>query len=110
MNSAFHNSLATHGASLITHIGLFNASGVEISGGAYARKAVSWTGAANVKSPTANLVFDVPAGAVVAAWRGFSASTSGTDYGGAELTEVTFSNAGTYTLLAATTNFTIQAP
>lgn len=109
MNSAFHNSLATHGAGLITHIALFNGSGVEISGGSYARQAVTWTGAAAVKSPSANLVFDIPAGANVASWRGFSASSGGTDYGGAALTPVSFTNAGTYTLLAASTNFTVQA-
>jgi hypothetical protein len=109
MNSTFHNALSTHGASLITHIGLVNGSGVEISGGSYARQAVTWTGASNVKSPSSNRVFDIPAGATVAGWRGFSASSGGTDYGGAALTPATFTNAGTYTLLAASTNFTIQA-
>ncbi len=109
MNSTFHNALAAHGASLITHIGLTNASDTEISGGGYARQAVTWTGAAAVKSPSVNLVFNIPAGGVVANWRGFSASSGGTNYGGAALSQVTFTNAGTYTLLAASTNFTIQA-
>ena len=106
MNSAFNNSLATSGASLITHIALFNA-GVEVSGGTYARQAITWAGAANVKSPSANLVFNIPAAATVSEWRGFSALTLGTDYGGAALTSTPFSNAGTYTLLAASTNFTV---
>lgn len=109
MNQAFFNALATHGASLITHIGLVNSGGTEISGGSYARKPVTWTGAASVKSPSADLVFDIPAGANVAGWRGYSALTGGTDYEGAALTGVSFSNAGTYTLLAASTNFTVQA-
>ena len=109
MNSAFFNALATHGAGLVTHIGLVNGSGVEISGGSYARKAVTWTGAAGTKSPNANLVFDIPAGATVAGWRGYSASSGGTDYDGAALTSVNFTLAGTYTLLAASTNFTVQA-
>ena len=107
MNAAFINSLASNGASLITHIALFNGSGAEISGGTYARKAVTWTGAAAVKSPSANLVFDIPAGANVAEWRGFSALSGGTDYGGNTLTAASFTNAGTYTLLAASTNFTL---
>lgn len=109
MDSNFHTALAAHGASLITHIGLVNGSGVEISGGSYARKAVTWSGSAGVRSPSADLVFDIPAGATVAGWRGFTASTGGTNYGGAALTSAPFTNAGTYTLLAASTNFTVQA-
>lgn len=106
MNSAFATSLAGSGASLISYIALFN-SGVEVSGGSYARQPVTWSGASNVKSPSANLVFNIPAGGTVSEWRGFTAATAGTDYGGAALTSTPFSNAGTYTLLAASTNFTV---
>ena len=106
MNAAFDNALATNGASIIGFIGLLNA-GTEISGGSYARQAVTWSGGANVKSPSANLVFNIPAAATVTEWRGYSAITAGTDYGGAALTSTAFSNAGTYTLLAASTNFTV---
>ncbi len=109
MNSAFHNALAAHGAGLITHIGLVDAGGTELSGGGYARQAVTWTGAAAVKSPNANLVFTTEAGDVVAEWRGYSALTGGTDYGGAVVTTKTYSNPGTYTLLAASTSITHQA-
>lgn len=109
MNGAFHNSLAAHGASLVTHIGLVDDNGDELTGGSYARQAITWSGAANVKSPSANLVFDVASGSVVAGWRGYSASSGGTDYGGAPLPEATFTNPGTYTLLAASTNFTVDA-
>ena len=109
MDSNFHNALAAYGAGLITHIGLVNGSGVEISGGSYARQAITWAGASNVKAPSADLVFNIPAGATVAGWRGFSASTSGTNYGGAALTSAPFTNAGTYTLQAASTNITVQA-
>lgn len=108
MNAAFNTALAGHGISLITHIALFN-GGTEITGGTptYARKAVTWSGAAGVRSPNANLVFDIPAGATITNWRGFSALTAGTDYEGAPLTSTAFSNQGTYTLLAASTNFTV---
>lgn len=109
MDSNFHTALAAHGASLITHIGLVDGSGVEISGGSYARKAVTWSGSAGVRSPSADMVFDIPAGATVAGWRAFTALTGGTNYGGAALTPASFTNAGTYTLLAASTNFTVQA-
>lgn len=105
MNTAFLNALANHGASLITHIALFG-NGSEVTGGspAYARKAVTWVTAANGDIvPNANLVFDIPAAGVVDEWRGFTALTAGTDYGGAALTEETFAGQGTYTLLAAST-------
>ena len=109
MDANFHNALAAYGVGLITHIGLVNGAGTEISGGSYARKAVTWTGAAAVKSPSADLVFDIPAGATVAGWRAFTASSGGTNYGGAALTSTPFSNAGTYTLQASGTNITVQA-
>ena len=108
MNAAFNTLLAAYGSGLITHIGLFNA-GTEITGGspAYARKAVTWTGAAGVRSPSGNLVFDIPSGATVTNWRGFTALTGGTDYEGATLTSAAFGSQGTYTLLAASTNITV---
>lgn len=111
MNAAFINALAAYGATLITHIGLVDGSGIEITGGtpAYARKAVTWTGAAGVKSPSANLLFDIPAAATVAGWRGYSAVTAGTDYQGAALTSTPFASQGTYNVLAASTNITITA-
>jgi hypothetical protein len=107
MDANFITALAAYGTGLITHLGLVNGSGVELSGGSYARKAVTWSGAAGVRSPNADLVFDIPAGATVAGWRGFTASSAGTNYGGAALTSTPFTNAGTYTLLAASTNITV---
>ena len=112
MNAAYFNALRTAGKSAITHIGLVNASGVELTGGtpAYARQAVTWAdGADGVMNPNANLTFDVPSGTTVGGWRGYSAATSGTNYGGEDLTQETFANQGTYTLLAASTSITIAA-
>lgn len=104
MNSTYLNATADAGKALITHIGLVNTGGVELSGGGYARQAVTWTAASNgLVRPTGNLVFTTEAGDEVAGWRGYSASSGGTDYGGHTLTTVTFSNPGTYTLLAAST-------
>jgi len=110
MNSAFYTALAGHGASLITHIGLVDAGGTELSGGGYARLPVTWSGSGAVRSPSGDLVFTTEASDVVAAWRGYTALTGGTDYGGAAVTTRTYSNPGTFTLLAASTNFTLQAP
>jgi hypothetical protein len=104
MNAAYLNALRTHGASLITHIALVDAGGTELTGGSYARQAVTWaTPATGLIRPNADLVFPVPAGAVVAAWRGYSASTGGTSYDGEAVTQRTYTNAGTYELLAAST-------
>lgn len=110
MTEGYRNALATHGASLVTHIGLVNGSGVELTGGTYSRKAVTWTAASGgTVRPNADLVFDVPAGATVAGWRGFSAASGGTNYGGADLTQETYTNAGEYKLLAASTGISHAA-
>lgn len=112
MNATFRNALRTEGKSLITHIGLVNAGGTELTGGspAYARQAVTWAdGADGVMVPNANLVFDIPAAGVVAGWRGYSALTVGTDYGGGGVTQETYGAQGEYTLLAAQTGITIAA-
>jgi hypothetical protein len=104
MADTYLDATANAGGAVITYIGLVNGSAVEISGGTYARKAVSWTSSSSgLIRPTADLVFDIPSGSTVAGWRGFSASTSGTNYGGADLTSQAFASAGTYTLLAAST-------
>jgi len=104
MSETYRNAIADAGGALITHIGLVNSSGVEISGGGYARQAVTWTTANDgIIRPTADLVFNIPAGTTVGGWRGFSASTAGTNYGGADLTNETFAGAGQYKLLASGT-------
>jgi hypothetical protein len=87
MNETYRNAIATHGRTLITHIGLVNNVGTELTGGSYARLPVTWTTATNgVIRPNADLTFEIPAGANVSGWRGFNALTSGTNYGGEALT------------------------
>jgi hypothetical protein len=112
MNTAYLNLIREAGQSAITHIGLVDDTGTELTGGspAYARKAVTWTDSADgVSRPSADLTFDVPAGASVASWRGYSASSSGTDYGGEDLTQEDYAGQGTYKLLAASTSITHAA-
>lgn len=104
MNSDYLNAAANGGAAAVTHIGLVDTNGDEVTGGSYERKAVSWSSAvAGVVRPSGNLVFTIPAGQTVAGWRGYSAASAGTDYGGADLTPENFTGQGTYTLLAAQT-------
>ena len=110
MNVTFRNSLATHGGTLITHLGLVNAVGTELTGGspAYARRAVTWTAVVTgLIRPTTDLAFDIPAGVTVGGWRGYSALTAGTEFGGQNLTNETFAGQGTYTLLAAGTSISV---
>ena len=105
MTAGYRNAVADHGASLITHIGLVDGTGTELTGGspAYARKAVTWTSASDgTIRPNADITFDVPA-VTVGGWRGYSAATAGTDYGGKALTNETFAAQGEYKLLAANT-------
>lgn len=110
MNGAYLNAIADNG-NPVTHIGLIDDGGTELTGGspAYARQPVTWTaGGAGADPdgtirPDADLPFDVPAGTTVAEWRGFDALTTGNAYGGEALTNEAFANQGTYTLLAAQT-------
>jgi 2',3'-cyclic-nucleotide 2'-phosphodiesterase (5'-nucleotidase family) len=107
VNETFLNLLATAGGTAITHIGLVNGSGTQVGD---ARKPVTWTTAADgLIRPTANLVFDMTSGQNVSGWRGYSAATGGTNYGGAALTSTTFSNPGTYTLQASDTAIDVDA-
>lgn len=113
MSVGYLNAIAGHGASLIKYIGLVDNSGTELSGGspAYARKAVTWTSASGgIVRPNADLVFDVPSGATVAGWRGYSASTGGTNYGGQDLTPAEFEGQGQYRLLATSTGIKHETP
>ncbi|MGH3098321.1 MAG: hypothetical protein ACRDMV_20245 [Streptosporangiales bacterium] len=105
MNAAYLDGTADAGGGLIGFLGLVDDTGAELAGGSYTRLAVAWnlTAGTGRINPTSDLVFDVPSGATVAGWRGYSASTSGTDYGGADLTSQPFNSSGEYTLLAAQT-------
>jgi hypothetical protein len=79
-------------------------SGNEVSGGspAYARKAITWNAAAGgALDNNANPTFDVPAGTTIRRLGFWSASTAGTYYGDADITDETFGAQGTYTLTDA---------
>jgi hypothetical protein len=101
--------MAAAGAGAITHAGLVNASGVELSGGGYARIAVTATNTGAVIRLNGDKTFTVPAGATVAGWRGFSASTAGTNYGGGPLPSESYTAAGQYVLEGNNTGFTVTA-
>lgn len=113
MNDNYHNAIRDHGKTLITHIALVDDTDTELTGGspAYARKPVAWVDdGVGVMRPDADLLFDIPAGATIGGWRGFSALSNGTDYGGKELTQEVYAGQGEYTLSAASTSITHQSP
>ena len=114
MSQAWHDAQAEAGAARVTHIGLVDGTGTELSEGdpAYSRKAVGWTEATSGKcSLDGDYVFDIPAGATVAGWRGFDALTVGNNLGGKDhaASEV-YAGQGTFTLKASETSITSQNP
>lgn len=106
LNSTALNAMLDHLGTLITFYSLHtdvvgSGSGGEVSGGspAYARKAATWNAASAGNLDNSNTpVFDIPAGTTVKRLGFFSASTAGTYYGDAELTDEVFAGQGTYTL------------
>lgn len=104
------NAGATGISTPVTHIALTGADGTtELTGGTYARVAVTWAAAsAGERHPTADLTFNVPAGSTVGGWLGFTASTAGTSYGGALLTNEAYAAAGQYVLQAAATSYKVS--
>lgn len=111
LNAAYITVVANAGAAAITHIGLVNASNVEISSVSYARQAVTWAAeSSGLKAPTANLVFNMTAGDVVHGWQGYSAATAGTAYGVTAFSaDSTYGVGGTFTVLAASTGIQTTA-
>jgi hypothetical protein len=97
----------THGS---LHTGNPDPSGgSEVTGGspAYARKSITWS-AASAGSMTASNQpqFDVPASTTVTHVGFWSAVTSGTYMGMADVTDESFGSQGTYTLTSTTVSLT----
>lgn len=106
MSRAYLAVLAEAGATAVRYLGLVDDAGRELRGGlpAYARQATRWvTTPEGTIQPAEDLIFQVPAGFIVAGWRGYDAPTAGTSYGGADLTPEAFAGQGQYRLLAEQT-------
>lgn len=104
--NTYLNLIAAAGRTAMTHLALVDETGTELSGGGYARGAVTWTSpSAGDFDPTGDVVINVPAGATVGGWRGASAASGGTmydlgfDYDVGD--QETYANAGTFTVKAA---------
>jgi hypothetical protein len=109
MLAAYLNELRDRGIAIITHFGLVDETGTELTGGdpAYARIADTPVADGDgVVRPSTNLVFNVPEGTTVGGWRAYSAGTEGTDWGGEAVTQEAFAAQGQYTLQAAGSSIT----
>jgi hypothetical protein len=107
-NAAKHvmlDELASVAVFASLHTAQPNSSGSnEVSGGspAYSREAITWNAASSgALDNNANPVFDVPAGTTITHVGLWSASTGGTFYGWADITDEVFAAQGTYTLTDA---------
>lgn len=110
ISSAFGNAALNAGLALATDHALCSAdpgtnppSANEISGGTYARVAVSWSTASAFSSANvSSLVTNVPTSTTVAYFSEWSAITAGVaEVGGQLSASVTFSTAGTFTIAAS---------
>jgi hypothetical protein len=92
------NSLATHASLHTADPGGTGAS--EVTGGSYARQAISWNAASGAsKTITATVVFQIPAGTTITHAGTWSASSGGIWRGGGALdASQAYPTGGTYTL------------
>ena len=106
--AAMRNALVDAYKGQATYAALYStapgaSAGTELTGGSYARKAVSWGATTNSASTATAIVFDVPSGATVAGFGFHTAVTAGTYLDGGSLTSQSFASAGTYTLTPTVT-------
>lgn len=74
----------------------------EVTGGSYARKSITWNSAAAGSLDSSNIpVLDIPAGITVTHLGFWTLSTGGVYLGSSNITDETYSNAGTLTLTDA---------
>jgi hypothetical protein len=100
------NAMLDHLAGIAVYVSAHSASGSttganELAGGApaYARKSITWNSASGGALDSSNApVFDIESGDTVAFVGLFSAVTSGTWYGEADVTDEVFGAQGTYTV------------
>jgi hypothetical protein len=107
MTDTYDNAVANHGASLIVEVGLIDDTDTELDNTTiYARQSVSWTtaggdSAAGVIRPTADIVFNVPAGVTVAGIRFYN--SGGDILGEGSVTNETYANDGEFKIVATST-------
>src|SRR5687767_15028415 len=113
LSTAGRNAAVAGVTGLITHISLHTAdpgaSGAsEVAGGTYARQAATWDAPSGGSAGISNdPEFAIPAATTITHFGLWSASSSGTYYGGGALSaSEAYTAAGTYTLTADTITIT----
>lgn len=98
MNVDAKNYMLTQLAIVATKAALYSDASTEVTGGTYARQTITWGTASNGSiSDTSIPAFNIPAGQTVAIVKLFN--TAGTvEYASFDVTDETFTNAGTYTI------------
>lgn len=98
MNNTAKNYMLTQLTGQATRASLHAVNGTEITGGDYARQAVTWGTATNGAITASNQpAFSVPASSVVAIVKLWN-TAGDTEYASFSVTSETFANAGTYTI------------
>ena len=98
MNADAKNAMLNHLKTLATKAALYSGASTEVTGGDYARQNLTWgTASGGSISDTSIPAFSIPAGQTVAIVKLFNSAGS-TDYASFDVTDETFTNAGTYTI------------
>lgn len=109
------NEMLDHLGTLVTHASLHTGNpgstgASEISGGTYARKALTWNPANTGSKTLSNTpLFNVPASTTVAYVGLWGADTAGTWYGYVDVTDEAFAAAGTYQITSGTLDLNATA-
>lgn len=109
INEAGRNYMLDQLGTQLSHVALYSddLATTEITGGTYARQAITWNAAASGSKTISNQpVFDVPAGATVRAVGFMTAVSAGTQYAMYNVTDETFAADGTYTITSASISAT----
>ena len=110
INTSGKNAMLDALGTLCTYMALYTdaAGTTEVTGGTYARKAITWAAASSgSKAINGTMpVFDVPAGTTVAAVGFCTAAVAGTQHAVDDVTSETFGGAGTYTVTSASISLT----
>jgi hypothetical protein len=98
MNATAKNIMLDYLATLAVKASLHIANGDEVSGGTYERQTITWGSASGGSlSDTSIPAFNIPASTTVASVKLWN-SAGTVEYASFDVTDETFTNAGTYTI------------
>ena len=104
LNDAARDAMLDHYDTLVTHVSAHTADpgttgASEVSGGSYARQSITFAAASGGNLNSSNTpVIPIPAATTITHLGLWSASTAGTFYGSADITDEVFGSAGNYTV------------